>query len=96
MILAGADSLGVREYLMELWSHDGSEFAEQAESRARRVTRKAWRFAGEMEEIADTFGAQGLPEGFHGASKLIYDRLSEFKSREALPSIEEIARSLVG
>ncbi|MGD8848579.1 MAG: DUF1932 domain-containing protein [Anaerolineales bacterium] len=95
MILAGAGSLGVREELMQLWSQDGSDFADQAENRTRRVTRKAWRFAGEMEEIANTFGAQGLPEGFHAASKQIFDRLSEFKDREELPSIEEITRSLL-
>ncbi len=95
MILAGAESLGVRQDLMNLWSHDGSEFAEQAERRARRVTRKAWRFAGEMNEIADTFSGQGLPGGFHQASRLIYTRMSHLKESEELPSIEEVVRALL-
>lgn len=95
MILAGAESLGVRDELMMLWSHDGSDFAQQAEMRARRVTRKAWRFAGEMEEIAGTFAGEGLPGGFHRASHLIYARMRHLKDHDELPSIEEVVQALL-
>lgn len=36
---------------------------------------KAWRFAGEMEEVADSFATAGLPEGFHRAAGETYRRL---------------------
>jgi 3-hydroxyisobutyrate dehydrogenase-like beta-hydroxyacid dehydrogenase len=35
---------------------------------------KGWRWAGEMEEIADTFAAAGQPEGFHRAAAEVYRR----------------------
>jgi 3-hydroxyisobutyrate dehydrogenase-like beta-hydroxyacid dehydrogenase len=94
MILAGAESMGIYDDLMELWSHDGSQFASDAERRARRVTRKAWRFAGEMKEIADTFADLGLPDGFHRASGEIYARLGHFKGLEDLPDLLEVLQSL--
>jgi 3-hydroxyisobutyrate dehydrogenase-like beta-hydroxyacid dehydrogenase len=41
--------------------------------RARRSAQnKGWRFAGEMEEIAHTFAAAGLPEGFHRAAAEVF------------------------
>ena len=33
---------------------------------------KGWRWVGEMEEIADTFDAAGLPGGFHRAAAEVY------------------------
>jgi uncharacterized protein DUF1932 len=43
---------------------------------ARRSVRPGtgWRWACEMEEIADTFAATGLPDGFHRAAAEIYRR----------------------
>lgn len=95
MVLAGAESLGVRSSLMELWSQDGSELAQESEARTRRVTRKAWRFAGEMDEIADTFAGEGLPDGFHRAARVIYDRLEHFGGRNVIPEIDEVLQSLL-
>ena len=42
-------------------------------ARARRsADEKGWRFAGEMEEIADTFAASGQPDGFHRAAAEVF------------------------
>jgi 3-hydroxyisobutyrate dehydrogenase-like beta-hydroxyacid dehydrogenase len=43
----------------------------RAEASARE---KGWRWAGEMDEIADTFAAAGQPEGFHRAAAEVYRR----------------------
>jgi 3-hydroxyisobutyrate dehydrogenase-like beta-hydroxyacid dehydrogenase len=43
----------------------------RAEASARE---KGWRWAGEMEEIADTFAAAGQPEGFHRAAAEVFRR----------------------
>jgi Domain of unknown function (DUF1932) len=44
-------------------------------ARARAsAERKGWRWAGEMDEIADTFGAAGEPEGFHRAAAEVFRR----------------------
>ena len=37
-----------------------------------RVARKAWRWVGEMEEIARAFADEDLPPGFHEAAAEIY------------------------
>ena len=42
-------------------------------ARARAsAERKGWRWAGEMEEIADTFAAAGEPDGFHRAAAEVF------------------------
>jgi Domain of unknown function (DUF1932)/NADP oxidoreductase coenzyme F420-dependent len=39
------------------------------------VARKAWRFVGEMEEIANAFADEDLPPGFHEAAAVIYEAI---------------------
>ncbi len=95
-ILAGAEALGVRANLEEQWSRDGSDFARQTQQRVRRVTAKAWRFEGEMHEIAATFASVGLPGGFHEASADIYQRLAHFKTVEAMPELDQVLTSILG
>jgi 3-hydroxyisobutyrate dehydrogenase-like beta-hydroxyacid dehydrogenase len=93
--LAAAHRLGVREQLENQWRRDDPEFPEQASGRLRRSAAKAWRFAGEMEEIAATFKGAGLPEGFHKAAGEIYRRLAAFKGQPA-PSLEAVLKTLEG
>jgi hypothetical protein len=38
----------------------------------RSAQTKGWRWTREMEEIADTFAAAGLPDGFHRAAAEVY------------------------
>jgi 3-hydroxyisobutyrate dehydrogenase-like beta-hydroxyacid dehydrogenase len=80
-ILAAAEALEVRDELSSEWSRSGSSLADEAGSRARRASAKAWRFEGEMEQIASTFDSVGIPDGFHLAAAEIYSRLSDFKDR---------------
>ena len=94
-IVAAAERMGVREELEKQWSRGGSDFAERTLSRIRRVTAKAWRFSGEMDEIASTFEAAGMPGGFHLAAGDIYRRISRFKGADPIPGIEEVLRALV-
>jgi 3-hydroxyisobutyrate dehydrogenase-like beta-hydroxyacid dehydrogenase len=94
--LAAAEALGVRADLERQWGRNGPTTAEKAADSLRRVTKKAWRFTGEMEEIAATMGEAGLPEGFHGAAREIYQRLSEFKGAPALPELEAVLAALLG
>jgi 3-hydroxyisobutyrate dehydrogenase-like beta-hydroxyacid dehydrogenase len=95
-ILAAADGWDVGPELAEQWSRDGAGLADQAPRRARAVTAKAWRFAGEMEEIAATFAAVGLPAGFHQAAATLYRRLAGFKDQEDAPSLAAVLAALRG
>jgi pimeloyl-ACP methyl ester carboxylesterase/3-hydroxyisobutyrate dehydrogenase-like beta-hydroxyacid dehydrogenase len=93
-VMAAADSLGVRAELEAQWSRDDPVFVATTQDRMRSVTRKAWRFAGEMKEIAATFESAGLPGGFHAAAHDVYERLEGFKGAEPLPGLDEVIRSL--
>ena len=94
-IMALAEVSGVREDLLRQWDEDEQGFARRAEQRTRRVTAKAWRFAGEMVEIAATFRAAGLPDGFHAAAGAIYRRMQSFKDVEPTPALAEVISKLL-
>jgi hypothetical protein len=94
-ILAAAESFGLREELARQWEQDEPEFTEKVERRAVRVTAKAWRFEGEMHEIAQTFESAGLPGGFHEAAAQIYMRLVGFKDAPEPPELEAVLAALL-
>jgi 3-hydroxyisobutyrate dehydrogenase-like beta-hydroxyacid dehydrogenase len=94
-ILATAESLGVREDLYQRWELDDKDFSEQVNRRVTHVTAKAWRFAGEMKEIAETFQEADLPDEFHKAAAEIYRRMSIFKDSAETPSLPNILKVLL-
>jgi len=94
-ILATAEELGVRGDLEGQWSRDWDGFVEQTRNRVRRVTAKAWRFTGEMDEISATFEGAGLPGGFHAAAGEIYLRMTGFKDADSVPELENVLKTLV-
>lgn len=94
-ILATAEALGVRGELQTQWSRSWPNFAEQTEERVRNVTAKAWRFVGEMAEIAATFREAGLPGEFHAAAEVTYRRLAGFKDASSTPSLDEVLKALI-
>jgi len=56
--------------------------------------RKAWRWVGEMEEIAASFEATGLPGGFGLAAAEIYGTLRAFKSNGRAPELQEVVAAI--
>jgi 3-hydroxyisobutyrate dehydrogenase-like beta-hydroxyacid dehydrogenase len=95
-ILAAAERLDVRKELERQWSRHESDFADQAARRVRRVTAKAWRFAGEMDEIAATLAGTGVPGDFHAAASILYRRMAHFKDAPSLPPLEAVLAALAG
>lgn len=93
-ILAAAEQYGVGDALAQQWDRDTPDFTAQTQQRVRRVTGKAWRFEGEMEEIAATLQAANLPAGFHQAAAEIYRRLAGFKGAAETPSLEGVIGAL--
>ena len=83
---------GVDEALLKEWNRTHPGVAEQSEQIADRA-RKAWRWAGEMEEIAAAFDSANLPSGFL-ANAEIYRRLAAFKDCSQPPSLEEVSKRL--
>jgi 3-hydroxyisobutyrate dehydrogenase-like beta-hydroxyacid dehydrogenase len=95
-VLGAAEGLEVRYELERQWTRDEQGSAEKAARRVRGVTAKAWRFAGEMDEIAATFTVAGMPGGFHEAAADIYRRLADFRGRETKPELSEVLTALLG
>jgi hypothetical protein len=63
---------GVEEALLEEWDLSLPELRDRYGRAARSADAKGWRWVGEMEEIAATFEAAGLPDGFHRAAAEVY------------------------
>lgn len=59
--LAAAQALGVRDEFEVEWGRSQGS-VEELHAKVQRVTAKAWRFEGEMAEIAETFAELGLPD----------------------------------
>lgn len=94
-ILAAAEHLGVRDELYQQWEQDEAGFSEQVNRRVRRVTAKAWRFEGEMLEIAGTFQEAGLHNGFQQAAAETYRRMARFKDAADVPALDEVLSALL-
>jgi len=90
--LAAAEKLGIRKELEAQWSRNNPSFVNDTHSRISQAALKAWRFTGEMDEIAATFGDAGVPDGFPVAAGEIYQRLAEFKNAPPGPSIEDVLK----
>jgi 3-hydroxyisobutyrate dehydrogenase-like beta-hydroxyacid dehydrogenase len=69
-----ARTLGVEDVLLAEWGLSQPALGERSVRAAGSATGKGWRWVAEMEEIAATMGAAGLPEGFHLAAAEIYRR----------------------
>jgi hypothetical protein len=67
---------GVEETLLAEWSISQPGLDERSARAAESATAKGWRWIAEMEEIAATMAAAGLPGGFHQAAAEIYRRFS--------------------
>jgi len=85
---------GVDGALRAEWERSQPGLGARSEAAVAANAKKAWRFVGEMEEIAATFAAAGLPAGFHEACAAIYRRLERYKDASATPAMAEVATVL--
>src|SRR6185312_12500934 len=67
---------GVERTLLAEWQLSQPNLAAQSERSATAAALKGWRWIGEMEEIAASMNAAGLPDGFHEAAAEVFDRAS--------------------
>jgi 3-hydroxyisobutyrate dehydrogenase-like beta-hydroxyacid dehydrogenase len=85
---------GVDEALLREWAISQQDLPKRSETAVAGTARKAWRFVGEMEELAASFAAAGVPEQFHEAGAEVYRRLSGWKDAPTSPSVAEAAKAL--
>jgi len=88
-VRALAESEGVDAALLAEWKISQPGLDKRSEAVTVQA-RKAWRWVGEMEEIAASFEAVGLPGGFHLAAAGLYRKLEGFKAGETPPALAEV------
>ncbi len=74
-VRAMARAEGVEGALLAEWDHSQAGLRERSELTAMGTGPKAWRFVGEMHEIAAAFELAGLPPGFAAAAAEVYERM---------------------
>jgi 3-hydroxyisobutyrate dehydrogenase-like beta-hydroxyacid dehydrogenase len=85
---------GVEDALLAEWRISQQDLPARSEMSARRTAPKAWRFSGEMREIAATFADSDLPAGFHEAAAQVYESLAGFRDQPE-PELEDVLDALL-
>jgi hypothetical protein len=65
---------GVEQTLLAEWALSQPALADRSAGSARAASAKGWRWVAEMEEIAASLAAAGLPDGFHQAAAEVFRR----------------------
>jgi 3-hydroxyisobutyrate dehydrogenase-like beta-hydroxyacid dehydrogenase len=105
-IRAVARDQGVEDILLAEWALSQPGLTERSAGAARSAATKGWRWTAEMEEIAATMSAAGLPDGFHQAAAEIFrrsprlgrwdDPAAGIAADPAEVALEEVLASLTG
>jgi 3-hydroxyisobutyrate dehydrogenase-like beta-hydroxyacid dehydrogenase len=75
---------GVEDALLREWGISQPGLADRSARAAGSAAAKGWRWVAEMEEIAATMAAAGLPDGFHQAAAEIYRRSRDAQAPDAI------------
>ena len=74
----------MEETLLTEWDVSQPGLAERSARAAGSAAAKGWRWVAEMEEIAASMAAAGLPDGFHRAAAEIYRRAQDAPAPDAI------------
>jgi 3-hydroxyisobutyrate dehydrogenase-like beta-hydroxyacid dehydrogenase len=89
-----AEAEGVTQALLNEWHISQPGLENRSKAAAVGVAPKAWRFVGEMEEIAATFREANLPHQFHMGAAALYALLHEFKDQTESVRFEDVLDAL--
>ena len=95
-VRALAESNGVSPALLAEWDISQPGLVRRSVSGATATSLKAWRFVGEMHEIASTFSAAKLPSGFHEAAAELYGRMAGFKDTPGGADVDTVLHAILG
>jgi len=85
----------VQPALLAQWAATNPELVARSDAVGATAAR-AWRWKGEMDEIAATFEAAGLPGGFHQAAGAVFEQLAGFKDAPGTVSAADLTGALLG
>ena len=84
---------GVEKTLLAEWGISQPGLADRSARAAGSAAAKGWRWIAEMEEIAATMTAAGLPGGFHQAAAEIYGRFPPADSAGLQAGLDALVRN---
>lgn len=89
-----ASAEGVQDALLAEWELSQPALAGRTRGAARSAAVKGWRWVAEMEEIADSMAAAGLPPGFHRAAAEVFRRQHRAESADAV-TVDQVIDALL-
>lgn len=89
-----AEHHAVGPWLAAEWQQSQPGTQKQLDRAAQNSGPKAWRFAGEMREIAASYEQADLPTGFHLAAAQLYERLAPLKDQSELSTAQVVGMLL--
>ncbi len=93
-INAMAERSGVLDALHAEWERSQPGLVERSGRTAAGSGPKAWRWVGEMAQIAASMEGAGLPPGFHEGAGEVYEKLAGFKD-ETAPDLADTLATLL-
>jgi 3-hydroxyisobutyrate dehydrogenase-like beta-hydroxyacid dehydrogenase len=88
---------GVEQTLLDEWAQSQPSLADRSAGAARAASAKGWRWVAEMEEIAASMAAAGLPDGFHQAAAEVFRRSPHgFTGAQADGTLNALLGALIG
>ena len=81
-VRAAARTYRVEEALLDEWAIPLPELPKRSLRAAQSAGTKGWRWVAEMEQIAATLAAAGLPDGFHRAAADVFGRIPRMAAEE--------------
>lgn len=88
-----ANTYGVDDTLRAEWDISQPGLEQRSAATAHGVAAKAWRFEGEMHEIAATLEAVDLPGDFHRGAAEIYRRMADLRHADN-PTLDDVIDAL--
>jgi 3-hydroxyisobutyrate dehydrogenase-like beta-hydroxyacid dehydrogenase len=75
-VRAHARAAGVEDALLEEWDRSQPGLRDRSDGALARLLTTAWRYEGEMAEIATSMDDHGVPAEFHDGAAAVYRRLA--------------------
>ena len=89
-----AERAGVGDALRAEWDLSQPGLGDRSVRGATGSGPKAWRWEGEMAEIAATLAAVGLPDQFHRGAEEVFRRMASFKDQPG-PSLDAVVDAIL-
>jgi 3-hydroxyisobutyrate dehydrogenase-like beta-hydroxyacid dehydrogenase len=79
-VRAHARAAGVEDALLEEWDRSQPGLRDRSDGALARLLATAWRYEGEMAEIATSMDDHGVPAEFHDGAAAVYRRLARVRA----------------